>query len=242
MRASWLALTAALAAALLAVSGCSSALPGPAPVGGNGAVQPAPHTVTAGLGGRSQAELDVVSGATTVTVRTANLGSELVSAATPSDSGVRPDLVVSSGTVQVFLDQTGQSGPAALVVLLNSGVTWRLVFSGGASQTAVDLGAGHFGGANFSAGSSLVTMQLPQPHGTVTIEVAGGASELKLGIPSGVPAQLRLNGGASSVLLGNRSYTGIAGGTVLTMPGWASATSRYEVYAPAGVAAVSVTS
>jgi len=239
MRASWLVLPAVL----LAVAGCSSAA-GPGAIAGVGGPLP-PHTVTTGLGSHRQAELDVVSGATTVTVGTASLGSELVRASTPSDSGVRPDLVVSGGTVQVYLDQGGQSGrdgPAALVVLLNSGVTWRLLFGGGASQTSVDLGAGRFGGADFAAGSSLITMRLPQPRGTVTVVLAGGASQMSLSIPSGVPARLRLDGGASTATLGGRTYTGIAGGTVLTAPGWATAASRYEIDAPAGVSAISVSS
>ena len=96
--------------------------------------------------------------------------------------------------------------------------------------------------ADFTAGSSLITMQLPAPDGTVTVELAGGASQLNLSLPAGVPARLRLDGGASAVTLGGRSYTGIAGGTVLTMPGWAAASSRYEIDAPAGISAISVTS
>jgi hypothetical protein len=233
MRASWLA----LGAVLLAVSGCTSALP--PPPGPSGQVPP--HTVTAARDGRDQAVLDVVSGASTITIGTADLGTELVSASTPANSGVRPDLVQGS-TVQVFLDQTGLPGPAALSVLLNSGVTWRLVLAGGASQTSVDLGSGSFGGADLAAGSSLITMRLPRPAGTVTVIMAGGASQMSVSIPSGVPAQLRLDGGASSATLGGRTYTGIAGGTVLTTPGWAGATRRYEIDAPAGVSAISVSS
>lgn len=183
----------------------------------------------------------MVSGAATITIGSANLGAQLVTASTPANSGVRPDLVLGS-TVQVFLDQTGLSGPAALKILLNSGVTWRLVLGGGASQTSVDLGSGRFGGADFAAGSSLITMRLPQPGGTVTVVLAGGASQMSVSIPPGVPAQLRLDGGASSATLGGRSYTGIAGGTVLTMPGWAGAARRYEIDAPAGVSAISVSS
>jgi hypothetical protein len=226
MRASWLA----LGAVLLAVSGCTSALP--PPPGPSGHV--APHTVATARDGRDQAVLDIVSGASTITIGTADLGTELVSASTPANSGVRPDLVQGS-TVQVFLDQTGLPGPAALSVLLNSGVTC-------ASQTSVDLGSGSFGGADLAAGSSLITMRLPRPAGTVTVTMAGGASQMSVSIPSGVPAQLRLDGGASSATLGGRTYTGIAGGTVLTTPGWAGATRRYEIDAPAGVSAISVSS
>ena len=231
----------ALRVGLLAVAGCSAS-----PVPGGHVL---PHTVTAPRSGHMQAELDVVSGATTITVATASLGSRLLRASTPANSGVRPDLVVAgpvkdgavnAGTVQVYLDQTGQSGPAALRILLNSGVTWQLTFSGGTSQTSVDLSAGRLRGADFAAGSNLITMRLPRPDGTVTIVLAGGASQVSLSIPAGVPARLRLEGGASSATVGGRSYTGIAGGTVLTMPGWATARQRYDIDAPAGVSAIMV--
>jgi hypothetical protein len=199
-----------------------------------------PHAVTVARDGRQRAELDVVSGATTVTIGSARLGSELLRASTPANSGVTPDVVVGR-TAQVFLDQGGGSGPAALRIVLNSQVTWRLVFAGGATQISVDLGAGRFGGADFAAGASLITMRLPEPDGTVPIVLAGGASQVSVRIPAGVSARLRLDGGASSATIGQDSYTGIAGGTLLTMPGWASAPERYDIEAPAGVSAISVT-
>jgi hypothetical protein len=74
------------------------------------------------------------------------------------------------------------------------------------------------------------------------VVLAGGASQVSLSIPPGVAARLRLDGGASSATIGNLTYTGVTGGTMLTMPGWASAPRRYDVDAPAGVSAISVTS
>jgi hypothetical protein len=199
-----------------------------------------PHAVTVARDGTERAELDVVSGATTVTIGSARLGGELLRASTPANSGVTPDVVVGR-TTQVFLDQGGGSGPAALRIVLNSQVTWRLVFAGGATQISVDLPAGRLAGADFAAGASLITMRLPEPDGTVPIVLAGGASQVSVRIPAGVPARLRLDGGASSATIGEDSYTGIAGGTMFTMPGWATASERYDIEAPAGVSTISVT-
>lgn len=197
------------------------------------------HIVTAPRGGRQHAELDVLSGATSVTVATAPLGGELLRVSTPAGAGVKPDLVV-TGTVQLYLDSTGVSGPAAVAVTLNSAVDWRLAFAGGSTQTSVFLGRGKLRGADFAAGSSQITMRLPRPQGTVTIVLAGGASQVRLATPRGVPARLQLDGGASTATLGGRTYTGIAGGTVLAAPGWAAAASRYNIEAPAGMATISV--
>jgi hypothetical protein len=202
--------------------------------------QPRSHVATAALGLRRTAELDVVNGATSLSVSTARLGSELLRVSTPPNSGLRPDLVI-GGTVQLYLDSAGGSGPAAVQVVLNSGVTWHLLFAGGANQTSADLSGGRFGGADFAAGSNLIAMTLPHPSGTITVQLAGGASQVSVGLPPGVPARLQLDGGASSAILLGHTYTGIAGGTVLSSPGWAHAHARYLILAPAGVSAINVT-
>jgi hypothetical protein len=202
--------------------------------------QPGAHVATARLGLRRSAELDVVNGATSVSVSLAKLGSELLRVTTPPDSGIRPDLVIGN-SVQLYLDAAGGSGPAAVQVELNSAVTWRLLFAGGANQTSADLSGGRFAGADFAAGSGLITMTLPRPAGTTTVQLAGGSSQVSVGLPAGVPAQLRLLGGASSATLLGHTYTGIAGGTVLSSPGWSQARARYLIDAPAGVSTISVT-
>jgi hypothetical protein len=117
----------ATVAAVLTLAGCST---GPAALPGGPA---AAHTVTAPLAGRQRGELAVMSGATSVTVTTAALGGDLLRVSTPAGAGIKPDLVVSGGTVQLYLANTGINGPAAVRVTLNSGVGWRLAFSGGST-------------------------------------------------------------------------------------------------------------
>jgi hypothetical protein len=141
----------------------------------------------------------------------------------------------------LFLDGTGLSGPSAVVIELSSAVRWRLQFSGGASQTVLDVGHAKISGIDFTAGSSLISMTLPRPAGTTTITLAGGASQVDMTIPVGVPARLRLYGGAGTATVGGQTHVGISGGTVLSSPGWAGAEDRYDVDAPAGVSAISVT-
>jgi hypothetical protein len=225
---------ASVAAAAAALTGCSAA-------GAHAATSTAAaaHVVTAPLAGRRTAALAILSGATSITIGTAHLGGDLIRVSTPAGAGIRPDLVLGRA-VQLFLDSTGTGGPAAVRVTLNSAVAWRLTFSGGSTQTSVYLGSGRLRGADFAAGSSQITMGLPRPSGTVTIVLAGGASQVSLTTPAGVPTRLRLYGGASTATLGGRTYTGIAGGTVLTAPGWGTAVNRYDVEAPAGVSAISV--
>jgi hypothetical protein len=233
-------LIGAVAAAALLVAGCTNAPLVEHAITRHFGKQPRSHVATAALGLRRTAELDVVNGATSVAVSTAKLGPELLRVSTPPTSGLRPDLVIGS-TVQLYLDSSGGSGPAAVQVVLNSGVTWHLLFAGGANQTSADLSGGRFGGADFAAGSNLIAMTLPRPSGTVTVQLAGGASQVSVGLPPGVPARLQLDGGASSAILLGHAYTGIAGGTVLSSPGWTHTSARYLIDAPAGLSSINVT-
>jgi hypothetical protein len=231
--------------ALLAVAGCAGAAPSSFPAGAASTGPPAapsagPRTVTTALGGRHTAELQVLSGATTVTVGTAALGGDLARASVPPGAGVRPHLVVSGSTVQLFLDSAGISGPATVTVLLSSAVTWRLAFSGGATVTSVFLGRGQLRSADFTAGSSQIVLRLPRPRGTIPLVLAGGASQVTVTTPHGVPAQLHLDGGAGHAALDGQAYNGLAGGTVLTGRGWTTAPSRYDIEAPAGISSITV--
>ena len=85
-------------------------------------------------------------------------------------------------------------------------------------------------------------MTLPRPSGTATITLAGGAGQVSLTVPPGVPARLRLYGGASAATLFGGTHAGVPRGAVLSSPGWAQAANRYDIDAPAGVSDISVTS
>jgi hypothetical protein len=242
MRMRWTA--AAITLGCSVVCGCAgtpAALFGTRASAGAGNPSSEPHTVILAAHARQSATLAVVSGATTVTVSVTAVPGQLLRVWTPANSGVRPQVVQMGGRVQVFLDSTGQSGPSAVAIQLSSAVRWDLQFSGGAAQTVLDLSQGKIGGIDFTAGSSLISMTLPKPAGTTTITLAGGASQVSVSIPAGVPARLRLYGGAGTATVGGHTYVGVGGGTVLTPAGWASAADRYDVAAPAGVSTISVT-
>lgn len=200
------------------------------------------HAAAMPQAGRHTAVLEVVSGATTLSVGTGNLGGSLLRAWTPASSGIRPVLTERGPMVLLHLESAGHGGPAAVHVLLNPHVTWRLVFAGGTSRTTVSLGQGRVSSVDFAAGTSVIQMTLPRPGGTTPVVLAGGASQATLRLPAGVPARLRLTGGAAFATLAGHTYTGVPGGTVLAAAGWAQAASRYDIDAPAGVSAISVTS
>jgi hypothetical protein len=222
-----------------AIAGCSG---GPAAAPSAGPTSAAAHTARLAATGQRQATLALVSGAATVTVTTAALPGTLARAWTPTDANVRPEFQLSSSRAQLYLDATGQSGAGAISIQLNPAVTWQLEFTGGSSQTILSLAGTKIASIDFTAGASLIQMTLPRPSGTVTITLAGGAGQVSLTMPPGVPARLRLYGGASAATLGGVTHAGVSRGTVLTSPGWAQAANRYDIDAPGGVSDISVTS
>ncbi len=221
---------AALCAGVVVLAACSGPHRGPS------------HAAAMPRAGRQTAVLEVVSGATTLSVGTGDLGGSLLRAWTPASSGTRPVLTGRGPAVLLRLESAGHGGPATVHVLLNPHVIWRLVLAGGTSRTTVSLGRGRVSGVDLAAGTSVIRMTLPRPGGTVPVVLAGGASQALLSLPAGIPARLRLIGGAGFATLAGHTYTGVAGGTVLTAAGWARAASRYDIEAPAGVSAISVIS
>ena len=199
------------------------------------------HVATVAADGQRAAGLTVVSGVVSLTIRAGTAPGTLARAWTPDNSAVRPELSLTGGTVRLQLTGTGHGGPDAVTVDLSSAVRWQLRLGGGASQISVLMGNGRLAGIDFTAGVSLVRLTLPRPAGTVTITLAAGASAMRILVPASVPARLQFIGGAAQAVLAGRVYTGIAGGTVLTAPGWGSARDRYDLDATSGVAQVSVT-
>jgi hypothetical protein len=102
------------------------------------------------------------------------------------------------------------------------------------------LRGGKVGGIAVTAGSDILDVSLPKPAGTLPFLLAGGASQFLLSLPGGVPAQVTVGGGASLVSVDNQNLTGVAGGTVLTPPGWAAATSRFDIDATSGFSRLTV--
>ncbi len=216
-----------------------------------------PHVAAMPAGGLTRAELKVTSGTAILDVSVGKLGGPLLRVSTPDGAPVRPVLSDSGpaapGLIVLSLAGTGPHEPGsggpgaqrqasgyAVKVVLNAAVTWSLDLAGGTQLTKVDLRGGKVAGIAVMAGSDTLDMTLPRPAGTLPLLLAGGVSQFLLSLPAGVPAQVTVGGGASSVALDGQHLTGIAGGTVVTSPGWAAATSRYDVDAISGFSQLAV--
>lgn len=231
--------TAAVIAVAAGAGGTALALGGPS----------SPHVAAMPAGGLTRAELKVTSGTAILDVSTGRLGGTLLRVSTPDGAPVRP-VLSDQGLIVLSLAGAPPGGPGpagrrqdsgyAVKVVLNSAVTWSLDLAGGTQLTTVDLRGGKVAGIAVMAGSDTLDMKLPRPAGTLPLLLAGGVSQFLLSLPAGVPAQVTVGGGASFVSLDGQHLTGIAGGTVVTSPGWAAATSRYDIDATSGFSRLAV--
>ena len=195
--------------------------------------------------------LAVVNGTSSLSVNVAPLGGTLAQASPPvgGQGGATLGLAVGPGGRSrsgqgnqggaVVIVSVAPAGPAVSLTL-SPAVAWRLEFDGGTSGTDVDMTGGHVAALDVFAGSSAVSVALPRPQGTLVLTLDGGAGRLAVTVPAGVPARVIAGGGAGQVTLGGTTWNGVAGGTVITQPGWAAAAARLDVDATAGVSQVTV--
>lgn len=180
----------------------------------------------AGVNTQHTAELDVVSGASSVLVRSAKLGAALYRTQDPAQVEVQGDVVRVS---------VRSSGPGNVVIDLNSAVMWRIALDGGATEENVDMSGGRLSELDLGAGADRITAVLPPPRDTVPVRMTGGASSFEVRLPGQVEARVLFAGGAGEAIIDGTVHTGIAGSTALATPGWNTAANRYSVENAAGL-------
>lgn len=198
------------------------------------------HRVAGTAHGRDEATLDLVSGVTTVTVRTGDLGSDMYRISTPDHAAQLPAVVDRDDRIEVQLADSGEKGASTVLIELSDRVAWHLRIGGGAAEASVDLRKGGVASVDFPNGVSSIDLSLPSPRGTVPVTVAGGASTWSVHLPAGVAAQLRVGGGASAATFDGTQHSGISGGTTYQTDGYDSATDRYYLDAASGVSTILV--
>ena len=190
--------------------------------------------------GRTSATLVVASGTDQLSVAAGDLGAALVRASVPPGAAVRPKLTRSGRVLLTLVPSGGHTTRYAVRVVLSSAVSWSLDFDGGTRHTEADLRGAKVRGVTFGAGSDIINLAMPAPSGTTTIQVANGASQFLLRLPAGIPARVTAGAGAGQLTIDAVTRTGVAGGTVVTPPGWAAAARRFNVDASSGVDVLSV--
>ncbi|WNM39678.1 hypothetical protein RMN56_32040 [Micromonospora halotolerans] len=205
-----------------------------------GVTTAAEETLTAPRGERRQADFELVDPLASFTLRAADLGDDLYRVGAPDGAGVTPRPEVTGDLVRLRVQGNARSGPAAVEVVLNSRVTWRLRLTGGVSEQQLDLGSARLAGIELAGGASRTGLRLPPLRGTLTVRVSGGVSELTVTVPGGSPARVRVAAGAGSVAVYDVRRTGVAAGQLVSSAGWDGARDRLDLDLTAGANTVNV--
>jgi hypothetical protein len=203
-------------------------------------VPPDPRTATAPMDGRETSSFDLITGTNAVTLRVVDLGPELYRITTPPGGNTLPRPSVQEDRVRLQLVPSGEDGPGAVEIELNSQVRWEIRMTGGAAEQLLDLGEARLSGVELLGGTTRTELTLPEPDGTLAVRMSGGINQFVINAPEGPPVRVRAGKGAASVTLDDDRRSGVAPGAVFTQPDWENATDRYDIDMVVGVATLTV--
>ena len=190
---------------------------------GKGKVYSAP------LGDLRSARLVVSSGVSMLTLK-ADVGtSDLYRA---RFEGPLPEVRAKEGVVSIRYPRSLWAvGKAKRIaeVALSPAIPWRIAIQGGASGVIADLRNLKFAGLEAKGGASMIHLELPPPSGTVPVRISGGASEILIRRPAGVPARVHLKGWASTFIFDDELFSNMGNDVRMQSPGFDAAAPHYEI-------------
>jgi hypothetical protein len=202
----------------------------------------APREFAAALGSITTGRLIFSSGASMLKLRS---DTELTDLYRAHFEGRPPKVKIEKGTVTIrnrrrlWLLDWGQQDAE---IVLNTSIPWQIEIRGGAAGVTADLTSIDLIELSVSYGMSSVDLNLPVPSGTVPLRVSGGASEVAIQRPAGVPVRVRFTGWASEIMFDDEVLGGIRNDLQLQSPGYEAATGRYEIQISGSVSMVTISS
>ena len=157
--------------------------------------------------------------------------------------GTAPDVRAEDGTVRIDYPRSWRPldwGEHTAEVALNAAVPWGINVRGGAARINADLSGLRLEFFEIDGGVHNVEMTLPEPSGTVSIRVEGGASSLRVRRPRDVATRLHVGRGASKLAFDDQRLGAVGGETTLESGNYTRATDRYEITITGGANDVSV--
>jgi hypothetical protein len=126
-------------------------------------------------------------------------------------------------------------------VTLNAAIPWEIAIQGGASEITAELGRLDLASLVVKGGMSTIRVDLPVPSGVVPIRVNGGASEITVRRPAGVPAKVHLKGWASELVFDEQTFSNLGNDVRLHSPGYKGTTPGYDIEVASSVSTVTIT-
>jgi hypothetical protein len=197
--------------------------------------------LTAPVGDRTSAAFDLVDGASSVRVSAGDLHGDLYRITTPGSSGVTPRIEESGDGVRLRLTPATHGGPSQVEIVLSTAVRWSLRLDGGTQHTQVDLTGAQVDAVDLLGGASLIDLVLPAPRGLMPVRMTGGVDQFRMRVADATPVRVQVQSGAGEVTLDGATHRGIAPGKSFTAYGWGSGGTGIDLFAVAGMSALTVT-
>jgi hypothetical protein len=151
-----------------------------------------------------------------------------------------PDVSEDGGTVTVRYRPSLR--PTRGEITLSGRVPWDIEARWGISHVVADLGGLDLRGLEISGGSSNTDVRLPRPTGSVAVRIGGGASDVELIRPAGVPVRVHIGSGVSKLAVDDFRLDSAGGKTDWQSPDYGGARDRYDIEIGAGAGKVTIRS
>jgi DNA-binding MarR family transcriptional regulator len=201
-----------------------------------------PKDIAVALGNITTGRLIFSTGASMLSLRA---DAEMMDLYRAHFAGTPPEVKFDAGIITVrnrrrlwFFDW----GKQETDIVLNTSIPWQIDIRGGAAGVTADLVGIDLIELNVSYGMSSVDLKLPVPSRTVPLRVSGGASEVTIEHPAGVPARVRFTGWASAIKFQDEVLSGIRNDLQLQSPGYEDATGRYDIEISGNASMVTISS
>jgi hypothetical protein len=123
--------------------------------------------------------------------------------------GKVPHISIDGGTLTVAYRMSLR--PPHGEIVLSGRVPWAIGARMGMSHVVADLEDMELKDLEISGGSSHIEVRLPRPRESVHVRIGGGASNVELIRPTGVPVRVHIGGGVSELAI-DEFRLGSAGG------------------------------
>lgn len=154
--------------------------------------------------------------------------------------GKVPDIGVDGDTVRV--KYRASFHPPKGDITLSGRVPWAIRGHWGMSDVTANLEDLELTDIEISGGASRLELRLPRPKTTVPVRIGGGASDVEVIRPAGVPVRLRIGAGASKLAIDDLAVGSAGGRTDWKSPDYDSSEERYDIEIGAGASKVIVRS
>ncbi|MEV4283579.1 hypothetical protein [Actinoplanes xinjiangensis] len=197
-----------------------------------------PLPLTAPLGTAGQRRLEITGTATTLRIRTAQLGGSLFTI-TGFDPNVAPQ-VTEAGGGSVLALAPGAVVTTGAEVVLNARVAWTVRLTGATTELDLDARAGGLAAVEVASAVSRGVLHLSKPARPVPLTVTGPAGDLTVRTAAGAPVRVRVAKGAGLATVAGTTRRDVPAGTTLQETGWRSTRSGYDIRLAARVNTVLV--